>query len=62
MGGTREELDVRRGVAESEAIARGGDQRWEFDDWWNGQDADGVVVGGSVFGGREERGDFEPRV
>ena len=62
VGRAREELDVRRGVVEVAAIARDGDQRRKFDDRWDGQNADGVVARAEVFGRREERGDFEPRL
>src|SRR5882757_2949221 len=59
LGGSREEFDVRRGMVESEAAARDGYQRRKSDDGRDGQDADGVMAGGEVFGGREERSDSE---
>src|ERR1700722_11698020 len=62
MGGAREKLDVRRGVVEGEETEGDGDQRRKFDDGRDGEDADGVVAGCAIFGGRQERGDFEPRL
>src|SRR5271168_3387165 len=50
------------GVVRGEAVEGRGDQRREFDGGRNGQDADGDLAGGEIFGAGEARGDTEPGV